>query len=30
MTAMLMLGIMIIGFTAIVAVAAIIDSIRQK
>lgn len=30
MTFMLMVGIMIIGFSAIVAIAAIIDSIRQK
>lgn len=30
MTFVLMVGTMIIGFSAIVAVAAIIDSIRQK
>lgn len=30
MTALLMFGIMIMGFTAVVAVAAFIDSIRQK
>ena len=30
MTFMLLVGVMIIGFSIVVAVAAIIDSIRQK